>query len=236
MILKNIAHLKVAKDGVRTASLTAIASEPAALDHATMIETWMDAVLALATDVEAATADHHTVQHIGVRLFNSSACAMDLILSGYYQGALHHIRDVLEIGFLLSDFGNEPSHIARWRDGTAADRKEFFKPFAVRTRIDKADGFTSKERARVYGMLSSYGGHATPEGVALLAKEDQLHAGPFFEPVRLSALLTELAIRLGPATLGFTHFFASYEGTAESHLALLEKTEKWRNNYLAPPK
>ena len=48
--------------------------------------------------------DELTVQLLGIRLFNASASALKLLLSGYYQTAALQERDLLEMAFLLDLF------------------------------------------------------------------------------------------------------------------------------------
>jgi hypothetical protein len=233
MLLENLARLNQAKANIRTESMTALSNDSALLDHAAIVELWMDAILFLSTKVKATTDDDLTIQYIGVRLFNSTACALDLILSGFYQAATPHVRDVMEINFLLTDFCNDRKRIKRWRESDERDRKKFFQPVHVRSRIDDADGFREQKRKNAYDTLSKFGVHPTPDSNALLAKNGLVVAGPFYDFPRLKALLEELVMRLSTGTLSFSGFFTEYDETLERHRTLLAKTDEWRAKYLA---
>jgi hypothetical protein len=235
MLLENLARLNDAKTNIRLKSMTEISSHAASLDHTVIIEVWMVEILRLATQIKPKTDDDLTVQYLGVRLFNSTACALDLVFSGFYQAATAHIRDVMEINFLLADFIHDKTHITRWRESNQKDRKKFFKPVHVRMRIDKTDGFSVQKRKKAYELLSNYGVHPTPEGNAMLARNGLIVAGPFYDFSRLKVLLEELAKRLSTGTLSFTEFFTSYDEIMDGYVALLAKTTEWRDKYLVVP-
>jgi hypothetical protein len=57
--------------------------------------------------------------------------------------------------------------------------------------------YTSRERGRVYGLLSEAASHASYTGFSLLTNEENLgEVGPFFNDKKLTAWLTELVMRL----------------------------------------
>lgn len=235
MILENLARLNQAKVKIRDQSFTSIAADTELLDHTAIIETWMDAIASIASQ-RAKTEDGLTIQFLGIRLFNSTACALDLIFSGFYQASIPHTRDVIEVNFLLTDFYNNPTLVKRWRESNTTERKKVFRPLHVRKRIDDADGYTQQRRKKAYDTLSNYGVHATPEGRALLMRDGLPVPGPFYNFSLLKASLEELTLRLSTGTLSFTAFFIDYPETMDVHKMLLAKTEEWRNRYFNPPR
>ena len=48
--------------------------------------------------------DELTIQHLGIRLFNSAAGAVQSLMSGYYQNSVMFQRDLVEVTFLLDYF------------------------------------------------------------------------------------------------------------------------------------
>lgn len=233
MILQNLVHLNQAKNDTRAQSLTAISTDEAMLDHVTIVEAWMDAILIRSTQIKARSANDLTIQQLGVRLFNSTACALDLILSGFYQASTSHVRDVTELSFLLTDFKNNPLHVQRWRESEGNDRKKFFQPVNVRMRIDSHDGFTKQKRKKAYETLSNYGAHPTPASSIMLTRDGLICAGPFFERKLLKAMIEELTMRLATGALTFCEFFLDYPEVVRERAGLEEKTEKWRNVYFS---
>lgn len=92
---------------------------------------------------------------LAIRLFNSAASALKLARSGYYQPALSMVRDIVEIQFLMDLFRREPQELSYWVDLSPKDREKRFKPFKVREKLDKADGFKEERRAEAYKRFVS---------------------------------------------------------------------------------
>lgn len=128
-----------------------------------------------------------------IRLFNSVASSLKLLLAGYYQGSVSFIRDILEISFLLDYFTMDNSIIGRWIKDHGA--KEF-RPVNIRATLDKRDGLSEQKRKHRYKLLSAYGSHATFDGNRLFNNNELLTIGPFFNPKFLGNILFELAIML----------------------------------------
>jgi hypothetical protein len=100
MLLENLSRLHDEQNNIRAQSLDVLAQAPNLLDHAAIIEHWMDVILFFATQYDTNDEDELTLQRLGIRLFNTSACALSLALSGFYQNAALQMRDLLETGFL----------------------------------------------------------------------------------------------------------------------------------------
>jgi hypothetical protein len=233
MIFEKMTRLHSEGRRIRALSLTTIAADRALLDHTEIIEVWMDTLLAYASTIKAGSEDELTIQTMGVRLFNSTACAVDLVLSGFYQGATTHVRDVLEVSFLLADFLDVPDHIKKWRTLSEKDREQLFKPAAVRMRLDDRDGYVGKRRAVAYKTLSKFGGHITPEGNFLLAPNRLVKPGPFFHRPYFVGMIEELAMRLSIGVLAYDEFFEVHPETAAMRSTLLSRTGLWNQKYLA---
>jgi len=165
-------------------------------------------------------------------VFNASACALTLLLSGYYQNAALQMRDILETGFLVDDFSTDRSRIKQWRESTDQERKKHFSPIGVRKRLDARDGLTTKGRAAAYGLLSDYAAHPTHKGVALIYPGKLGKIGPFFHLPFLRRLIEELAKRLLDATIKFADHFPRTTFTLPAHKDLLAKTNLWGRKYV----
>lgn len=232
-MLENLQRLSDRQSEIRAASLKAVASDAELADHAEIVEFWMDTLLSYSTKYKAQDADVLTIQLLGIRLFNSSACAMTLLTGGFYQNALSHVRDILETGFLIDDFTLNKSHISEWRESSDRERYKKFRPKAVRTRLDARDGFAEKRRGQAYADLSSASIHATWHGFNLLCSGDHTaKAGPFFDNTLLKAILEELTQRLAGGIMNFCSLFQVQNFPVEAHQMALARTNAWRQKYM----
>ena len=80
--------------------------------------------------------DELTIQHLGIRLFNCAAGAVQSLLSGYYQNSVVFQRDLVEVTFLLDYFRSNKDHISEWRRSP-----QKFTPQVVRKALDRRDDF-----------------------------------------------------------------------------------------------
>jgi hypothetical protein len=235
MILENLSRLHNREKEIRDQSLGAAAQNAELMDHLAIIEHWMDKIFYFAVEVPTTDEDGLTVQRLGIRLFNTSACALNLLLAGYYQNAAGQMRDLLETGFLIDDFSIDRTRIKLWREGSEKERRQVFQPIEVRKRLDKRDGFTANGRAAAYSFLSEYGAHPTHKGVFLIYPDGLAglgKCGPFFELKFLKAAIEELAKGLLDATIKFADHFSGIGTTGQSHKELLAKTNVWAQKYL----
>lgn len=231
MIPENLLSIHGEEMRVRERALAFIADDPALSDHAALVEACMDALDGFRQH-GAADEDTRTLLHLGIRLFNGAAAAWALLLSGYYQTAAATVRDLLETGFLLSDFGNERAHIAQWRTCSEKERKTFFGPAEVRKRLDTAAGFTEMRRAQVYQMFCRVAAHPHPEGFQMAFRGGLAAPGPMFEERFLRAVLEELAMRLVSASLALGSLVPETETTVPAHKHLLSVSNVWARKYL----
>ena len=84
-----------------------------------------------------------------IRLFNSISCCLKLLLSGYYQGAISPIRDILEITFLLDYFTLDSESIERW---VADSNSQEFKQLNIRKKLDDRDGLHEMKRKEIINI------------------------------------------------------------------------------------
>lgn len=193
----NMTLLYAGEEVLRTESLRRIGEMPRLAAHLDMIEQAMNLLHGLLPEKGNPDDDQLTLGNLGIRCFNALASCVKLSLSGYYQAAAIHIRDVLEVAFLLDHFTSDTALVTQWRTGSDRDRKREFSPRAIRMALDARDQFSGQKRKAAYERLCKLAGHATPEGAVMLApnpSEKTVHCGPFLEITALQAVLSEAAL------------------------------------------
>ncbi|QPL38235.1 hypothetical protein IT881_08695 [Erythrobacter sp. A30-3] len=193
----NMTRLYAGEEALRTESLRRIGEIPNLASHLHMIEQAMNLFQALLPEKDNPDDDQLTLGNLGIRCFNALASCAKLSLSGYYQAAAIHIRDVLEVAFLLDYFTSDAALVTQWRTLSDRDRKRQFSPLVIRQALDDRDQFTGQKRRAAYEQLCKLAGHATPEGAVMLApnpNEKTVHCGPFLEITALQAVLSEAAL------------------------------------------
>jgi hypothetical protein len=163
----------------------------------------MNAIYAFSHDHPHGSDDELTLQYLGIRLFNAGGASIKLALSGYYQKAFDHLRDIIETYFLVDYLSTYPEKIAEWK---TADRKKRIAQFgagAIRNALDKRDGHTSGARKHIYDLISEGASHATFNGISLTTTgpQNMAQVGPFFDKQKLSVWLLEMAMRLSHAAM-----------------------------------
>ena len=187
----NLEALKAEEEDIRGKSSLHINTQINLIEHIKLVHSGLDIIMWTHQRTKNLNSDRSVaVAGIRVRLFNSISCTLKLLLSGYYQGAISFIRDILEISFLLDFFSYDSDAIERWIKNP--DTKEF-KPFSIRKNLDLRDGFTSERRKQTYKLFCTYGTHATFDGNKLLSNNNLITIGPFFNPKFLENILFELA-------------------------------------------
>ena len=163
----------------------------------------MNAIYAFTHDHVHGSEDELTLQYLGIRMFNAGGASIKLALSGYYQKAFHHVRDVLETSFLVDYLSTYPEKIDKWRRADKKTRIVHFGPGVIRNALDKRDDCMSGERTRIYGLISALASHPTYSDTSLTTSgpENLAHVGPFFDQRKLTVWLQEMALRLSPAAL-----------------------------------
>jgi hypothetical protein len=208
-IPENFILLHQGEEHIRQQNLSFIEADQAMILHFDVLERSMNLIEYFSRAWETQDEDDITLQLLGVRLFNSSAASINLLLSGYYQASASLGRDVLETSFLVDLLANDRQAVARWRNASEEERKKQFGPIHVRMALDARDGHTAKARAAHYALLSKLASHPTPEGFRLLRPGSGQLAkiGPFFNAETLGAVLSELAKVVIPATGHFRRHF-----------------------------
>ncbi len=191
-----IHQLHIGEERIRSESLRRSAACSNLSAHLELLESSMDVIYVLLPLKGDEDADRSALGNLGIRMFNALAASLKLLLSGYYQAAALHLRDVLETTFLIDYFSTDASLIGRWRTVPEGQRKIQFRPVTIRKALDDRDGYTELKRAKAYDLLCSLAGHATPEGVVMLIPvrgANYVHCGPFLENTALEAVLSEAA-------------------------------------------
>lgn len=184
------------EQAIRGKSLRIIAQDDDLILHLAVAEAAMDLIDWLRKFPDDSD-DGIAVTKLWMRVFNSIASSLSLMLSGYYQSSAMIMRDILETVFLLDYFSGDSSLVAKWRTSSAKDREASFKPYSVRVALDSRDGFTSRKREETYKMFCDLASHPSPKGLAMLHPTGMgAVSGPFLDPATLRATASELG-RLG---------------------------------------
>jgi hypothetical protein len=196
----NFSLLHKGEEELRAKGIEAIEASEDMEAPAVFIESSMSLIEYLSRQYDTSDPNELLVQHLGARLFNGGACALNLLLAGYYQNSALIQRDMLETLFLLDFFTLDKSAIARWRDLPPKERWKEFGPAKIREKLDKRDGFTTRRRQADYDLLCELAGHPTPQGFVMLKPSGMdAHVEPFFDNSALGAVLSELAKHIGNA-------------------------------------
>ena len=149
----NMTRLHSGEEALRTESLRRIGEIPDLAAHLHMIEQAMNLLHGLLPETGDPDDDQLTLGNLGIRCFNALASCTKLSLSGYYQAATIHIRDVLEVAFLLDHFTSDPALVTQWRTLSEQKRKKQFSPLVIRQALDDRDQFDSQRRRAAYEQL-----------------------------------------------------------------------------------
>lgn len=192
-LLDNLESLKIQEEKIRVDSCLLINSHESLSDHIKFVHSCMDILMWI--HGRTINLDDEAIAKAGlrIRLFNSIASCLKLLLAGYYQSAVSFIRDILEISFLLDYFTLDDKSIERWI--TNNDAKEF-RPVNIRAELDKRDGLSEQKRKHKYKLLSTYGTHASFDSNKLFNDNNLLTIGPFFNQKFLENILFELSVLL----------------------------------------
>jgi hypothetical protein len=230
----NLSSLHDEEEKLRARQLAHVDGREAFRDHFNIVREAMNVIYGLTHDHPHKTDDELTIQFLGIRLFNAAAASIKLALSGYYQNAFQHLRDILETYFLIDYLKSYPETIPVWK---VADRKQImteFGPGAIRTALDKRDGFTGGKRKQIYALISSHATHATYRGFKMTTKDTLGEIGPFMSEENLQAWLEEMAKAMTHAGVIYGSHFVDIS------LPLLRVKEKyiadisaWSDKYLS---
>jgi hypothetical protein len=181
--------------------------------------------------------DEHTIQLLGIRLFNTSAGAVQGVMGGYYQNSVMLLRDLLEVTFLIDFFGSNRERIAEWRGCTENERNKKFPAILVRKALDDRDSYTNRKREAHYKLLCSLGAHASWEGFELLrpVPGGDAQVGPYFAERAFDATASELAkICITAAEVFLPCFKPKSLRDYEAMLKFKEANISWLGHFFGP--
>jgi hypothetical protein len=201
--IDNLVSLHNQEEELRAKSLEAIKGDATLSDHWNLVAEAMNVIYAFTHDHIHESENELTLQYLGIRLFNAAGASIKLALSGYYQAAFHQVRDVIETQFLVDYLSTYPEKIDEWRRADKRKRVALFGAGIIRNALDKRDGYTSRERKRIYDLISELASHASYLGISLTTTGSANIApvGPFFDGKKLKVWLYEIAMRLSHAGL-----------------------------------
>lgn len=230
---ENLEALRAEEERIRTDSSLFVNSRDDLKDHVEIIRLCMDALAVVHSKApKELSATEQVIFGLGIRMFNSTASLLGLALTGYYQGSLSFLRDVVELDFLLDYFYSNEEKIAVWSKDSSASE---FWPKNIRSFLDKRDGFESGVRAQRYKLLSGIGTHASFQGFELIVHNNGLTMGPFFNPSLLSTILLESATHIPHPLISFLSHFSDLTREEMRHrVEILERVGDWFGKYRDP--
>ena len=128
---KNVAKLHEYEEQLRAESLALIAKHADLTDHWKLVQEAMNVIFAFVNEHVEVSDDELTMQFLGIRLFNAAAASIKLALSGYYQKAFVHVRDILETYFLVDYLRSNPAQISVWKTADKKRLKRDFSPVRI---------------------------------------------------------------------------------------------------------
>jgi hypothetical protein len=231
----NIDKLHAREEQLRFESMAIISAVENLRDHWGLVHDAMNAIYAFSHDHHHGSDDELTLQFLGIRLFNAAAASIKLALSGYYQKAFVHLRDILETYFLIDYLRSNPAQIAIWKNADNRTLKREFGPARIREALDKRDGYTSQQRKSFYDLVSQYASHATYRGFHLTTRDGLGQIGPFIDKDKLQAWLEEMAKRFGHAAICLLADFEGRDDKLEVTRAhYLDVMNAWGRKYYSP--
>jgi hypothetical protein len=240
-IPENILSIHSHEESIRESTIEAIEKEWYLLLDLSLIEKSMNLIthfILQHENDEDGEKDILTIQRLGIRIFNGSASALKLLLSGYYQTSALQQRDILETIFLIDYLKTDKSQISKWSESDEKARRKNYGPGKIRDALDARDGHTDKKRNNAYKLLCNLAGHPTNDGFRMLTPEQggDSHCGPYFGFNNMRATLEELAKEMIQAGSIFTLFF---QVKTELDLAtckdFLNTGEEWREKLKKRP-
>jgi hypothetical protein len=231
----NIDRLHAHEEQLRVESLAVIAKHEDLSDHWKVAQEAMNVIYAFSHDHKHGSDDELTLQFMGIRLFNAAAASIKLALSGYYQKAFVHLRDILETYFLVDYLRSNPAQIAAWKNADNRTLMRDFGPARIRNALDKRDGYTTQQRKKFYELVSQYASHATYRGFHLTTRDGLGQIGPFVDEAKLRAWLEEMAKRFGHAAICLLSDFEGQDlplDLTRNHY--LDVVNAWGRKYYGP--
>lgn len=229
---ENLQGLHGEEERIRTESSLFINANEALREHLELLHSCLDMLHATHTAAPRVLSDDEQVIFgLGIRLFDAGSCFLKLLLSGYYQGAVAFLRDIVEVGFLLDYFDHRPESMEAWRRGEVNE----FKPYKIRNVLDERDGFEEKGRAERYKFLSTYGTHASFKGFELVVNDAGLALGPFMgEKLLVGALYDGALLFSHPVLTCLIHHKGMSLHQMQTRIGFLELVNRWFGKYRDP--
>jgi hypothetical protein len=232
---ENVDKLHEHEEQLRVESLALIAKRADLTDHWKLVQEAMNVIYAFSNDHVHGSDDELTMQFLGIRLFNAAAVSIKLALSGYYQKAFVHVRDILETYFLVDYLRSTPAQISVWKNADNKTLKKSFSPLRIREELDKRDGYTQQERKKFYDLVSQLASHATYKGFQLTTQGGLGRIGPFVDEAKLQAWLEEMAKRFGHAAICLLSDFEGTDYTLDlTRKHYLDMMNAWGKKYYGP--
>ncbi len=230
-----IQHLHKAEEFVRAQNIDHIQSNEILSFHIHMIEKSMDLIDYFSRQYESENDEQKTIQILGLQIFNQSASALKLILSGYYHASISLNRSLLETMFLLDYFSTDNALIKEWNNNNKNSRaKGKFSPPKVRIALDNRDGFAENKRYQHYNRLCELGTHPTPVSFVMLKPipEGDFYCGPFFAPEMIKASIEELVLVAIQIAGHFSQFFKAKKlDDYRVTISFMETQDLWNKRF-----
>lgn len=232
---ENLDKLHEHEEQLRAESLVLIAKRTDLTDHWNLVQEAMNVIYAFTNDHVHGSDDELTLQMFGIRLFNVAAVSIKLAVSGYYQKAFVHVRDILETYYLVDYLRSNPGQISVWKNADKKQLKREFSPWRIREELDKRDGYTGGMRKAIYDLISEHASHATYRGFHLTTQGGLGRIGPFIDEAKLQAWLEEMAKRFGHAAIVLLSDFEGTDVRLElTRMHYLEIMNAWGVKYFGP--
>lgn len=230
-----IHHLHKAEELVRTQNINHIQSNEILSFHIHMIEKSMDLIDYFSRQYESENDEQKTIQILGLQIFNQSASALKLILSGYYHASISVMRSLLETMFLLDYFSTDNALIKEWNKSEKITRiNGKFSPSKIRKVLDTRDGFKENKRNQYYSRLCELGTHPTPVSFVMLKPipEGDFYCGPFFAPIMTKGSIEELALVAIQIAGHFSQFFKAKKlDDYRVTISFMETQDLWNKRF-----
>lgn len=231
----NLQTLHAEEERLRGASLAIVRGREDLKDHLAIVHEAMNAIFAFTQEHAHGSEDELTLQLLGIRLFNDAAASIKLALSGYYQKAFVHVRDIVETYFLVDYLRSNPDKIATWKGATKKQRLTDFGPGRIRDALDKRDSYTGGLRKAIYDLISEHASHATYRGFNMASQDGLGKLGPFMDEAKLQAWLEEMAKRFGHAAIVLLSDFEGVDPRLDATRAhYLAAVNAWGKKYYGP--
>jgi hypothetical protein len=231
--LSNFEKLHEQEESLRPVLLGLIEASESRRDHFRLVGEAMSVLHGFTRDHEHMNEEELTIQFLGIRVLNSATVSIKLALSGYYQAAFVHVRDILETAFLIDFLRTNRDKIRAWMTADSKTLQNVFRPFAIRKALDGRDGYKLGNRTKMYRELSEFATHASYRGFRLTSKGDLGEIGGFVDEKWLTAWVEEMAKHLAPCVLNYCGHFDAVRpelGGLREHYATIWRD--WIAKYL----